>query len=547
MPLVSSDPNFNNSNPALNSAGSLTGVGAGLSSPGGGGWGGQGGTQKDDSGGPTTGGGISGGGERAEASGGISSSSAGANRSEQQHDQQSQRDASSDREHGGGGDRQASTTGGFAGRIGAIAAYGAGLGFGADARMKDQSRLDTGRPDSSRAFGFDMVGTGSRGIVDPLGTMHPVSSLDSLGIRDVNFSDPKMNAWKDIIGQGKTPAQAAGIVGSLFGESAFNPLAGDYATGTHLGYGQWGGSRLTNLEDFAGTEFTGPRGPGIEALSGPSPQAQTDFIREEMMGTKYPDFGARKLQSRMEANPDMTAEEAAQLHTSLYERPSKKEYAKSIDKRVAVANDIMAGFGTAPGYGTSSAAAFVDPMSAGGPARRSPINPPVSAPAPDPFADYQSNLTNEQYLGQFPTHNVMSVFGGNLTPARYTDAQAQTFANPIGGGLTAASEIPEPVQTGGQYRSALGALAPAETPQTKAIKDQLMGALNDRGPKTEKKATAPAAPKPASTVTTAPGPTPNTLEQNMQLVYGASGDPGDWYAIQRAKLEQELAALGVKI
>ena len=73
--------------------------------------------------------------------------------------------------------------------------------------------------------------------------------------------DVRASIYQGLVGRGLKPFQAMGVLYSLNGESAgFNPNAvGD--SGISHGFGQWNGSRFTNLENTAkgmGTTWNDP-------------------------------------------------------------------------------------------------------------------------------------------------------------------------------------------------------------------------------------------------------------------------------------------------
>ena len=118
---------------------------------------------------------------------------------------------------------------------------------------------------------------------------------------------------------GLQPHQIAGVLGSLSLESFenLNPLAHNKQTNA-FGIAQWLGDRLTGLKDFGksiGRDFK-------------NEDVQIDYLIHEIQNNNYE---KRVLPLLKKAK---TVEEATQIWTKIYERPSPKEIAKTMSSRI---------------------------------------------------------------------------------------------------------------------------------------------------------------------------------------------------------------------
>lgn len=126
------------------------------------------------------------------------------------------------------------------------------------------------------------------------------------------------------ISQGWTPAQASGIVGSLVQESDVDPTIQNPKSGAY-GIGQWLGGRVANFRKWSGHD-----------LQGSSLQEQLAFMQYELTKGGEQDAGRQLRAAR-------TAQEAAALHATAYERPGAAE--ANIGQRQAYAAALLAGAG----------------------------------------------------------------------------------------------------------------------------------------------------------------------------------------------------------
>lgn len=126
------------------------------------------------------------------------------------------------------------------------------------------------------------------------------------------------------ISQGWSPAQAAGIAGSLTQESHLDPTARNPASGA-LGIGQWLGSRVGDFRKFAGH--------GLEESTF---EEQLAFMQYELTKGKEQAAG-RALRAAL------TPAQAAAIHSSMYERPGAAE--ANIANRRAYANILYSTIG----------------------------------------------------------------------------------------------------------------------------------------------------------------------------------------------------------
>jgi hypothetical protein len=125
---------------------------------------------------------------------------------------------------------------------------------------------------------------------------------------------------------GYTKEQAAGIVGSLMQESNLNPGAVNPSSGAQ-GIGQWLGSRKKDFESFSGT-----------SLSGSTLEQQTAFMINELKNKE------RRAGSMISGA--QTPEQAALFHSKFYERPGAAE--ANNGKRMANAQQVYSMIDKAP-------------------------------------------------------------------------------------------------------------------------------------------------------------------------------------------------------
>ena len=142
-------------------------------------------------------------------------------------------------------------------------------------------------------------------------TQEPVNQTEKKGVA-FKLSDK----LKSI---GLQPHQIAGVLGSLSLESFenLNPLAHNKQTNA-FGIAQWLGDRLTGLKDFGksiGRDFK-------------NEDVQIDYLIHEIQNNNYE---KRVLPLLKKAK---TVEEATQIWTKIYERPSPKEIAKTMSSRI---------------------------------------------------------------------------------------------------------------------------------------------------------------------------------------------------------------------
>ena len=118
---------------------------------------------------------------------------------------------------------------------------------------------------------------------------------------------------------GLQPHQIAGVLGSLSLESFenINPLAHNKESNA-FGIAQWLGDRLTGLKEFGKS-----RGRDFK-----NEDIQIDYLIHEIQNNNYE---KRVLPLLKKAK---TVEEATQIWTKIYERPSPKEIAKTMSSRI---------------------------------------------------------------------------------------------------------------------------------------------------------------------------------------------------------------------
>ena len=156
----------------------------------------------------------------------------------------------------------------------------------------------------------------------------PINIVESPTIKStppeepVNETEKKGVAFKlsdKLKSIGLQPHQIAGVLGSLSLESFenLNPLAHNKQTNA-FGIAQWLGDRLTGLKDFGksiGRDFK-------------NEDVQIDYLIHEIQNNNYE---KRVLPLLKKAK---TVEEATQIWTKIYERPSPKEVAKTMSSRI---------------------------------------------------------------------------------------------------------------------------------------------------------------------------------------------------------------------
>lgn len=139
------------------------------------------------------------------------------------------------------------------------------------------------------------------------------------------MEDKKKYAYNYLLNKGLTNIQAAAIVGNLQVESGFNTSAeGDkgYSGGSSRGIAQWREGRLSNLKNFAGSQWT-------------SLDKQLDFVLHELNTSEKGAFDKLK-----EAK---TVEQATEAFTRGYERPNMSQ--AHLGKRISHALSLA---GVAP-------------------------------------------------------------------------------------------------------------------------------------------------------------------------------------------------------
>ncbi|KAA1013033.1 hypothetical protein FVF58_09590 [Paraburkholderia panacisoli] len=221
------------------------------------------------------------------------------------------------------------------GGLGAIALSGPGalvalVGLSAAAEKMRQSAFDKAIPKgpSHDQYVAEAV---AGGAVTPNVSQPPPGGFGKLGAWLKNsFGNSEAGRQKQamdyFLSQGWTPAQAAGIVGSLTQESGVDSTSRNKSSGAY-GIGQWLGGRVQDFKKWSGHD-----------LQGSSFQDQLGFMQYEL--TKGNEQGAgRRLRAAR------TAEEAAAIHSQYYERPGTAE--ANIANRQAYARVLYAGVGQA--------------------------------------------------------------------------------------------------------------------------------------------------------------------------------------------------------
>ena len=157
---------------------------------------------------------------------------------------------------------------------------------------------------------------------------NPINTVESPTIKStppeepVNETEKKGVAFKlsdKLKSIGLQPHQIAGVLGSLSLESFenLNPLAHNKQTNA-FGIAQWLGDRLTGLKDFGksiGRDFK-------------NEDVQIDYLIHEIQNNNYEKRVLPLLKK------SKTVEEATQIWTKVYERPSPREIAKTMSSRI---------------------------------------------------------------------------------------------------------------------------------------------------------------------------------------------------------------------
>lgn len=125
--------------------------------------------------------------------------------------------------------------------------------------------------------------------------------------------------WNELAGYGLDKNVVAGIMGNLQQESSLNP---NEAGG---GLAQWGGSRLTALNQYA----------AMHGLSPNSIKAQVGYLMKELQSGSE-GITPAKLNG-------MSAAQVAQLFSDKFERPAA--WAADNDKRQNYANQFLSKYG----------------------------------------------------------------------------------------------------------------------------------------------------------------------------------------------------------
>lgn len=133
-----------------------------------------------------------------------------------------------------------------------------------------------------------------------------------------NTSGNQKIAYDFFVSKGLKPHQAAGIVGNLMGESNLNYTAVN-PTSKAYGIAQWLGDRKKKLFSKYGNK--------------PTLEQQLEFVWEELNTTEK-----SSLNGLLKAN---SIESATNNFMQMFERPSKKEQAQSINKRIKFAKSLL--------------------------------------------------------------------------------------------------------------------------------------------------------------------------------------------------------------
>ena len=134
-----------------------------------------------------------------------------------------------------------------------------------------------------------------------------------------NNTGNKKKAMDFFMSKGLPAHQAAGIVGNLMGESNLNHAAVNKSSGAY-GIAQWLGSRKTALFNKYGKN--------------PTFEQQLDFLWDELQNSEKRAFNSLKSAKTLEAATDS--------FMRTFERPSEKEMAESITRRIKYAQSTLA-------------------------------------------------------------------------------------------------------------------------------------------------------------------------------------------------------------
>ena len=185
-----------------------------------------------------------------------------------------------------------------------------------------------------REGGFKKMGEGLKdffanlagGIASLFGGAANAATLDQnyLGGGDFSGSSGQDQAMNYFMSQGMSKEQAAGIVGNLMQESGagLDPKANN---GTHRGIAQWDANRWAGFEKFA-------KQKGLDVNTR---EAQLQWIMEEMR-TGSGGLGIKRFKQTK------TAEEAAALFLTDYERSGEKPGQHGYDNRLKNARALAA-------------------------------------------------------------------------------------------------------------------------------------------------------------------------------------------------------------
>lgn len=133
-----------------------------------------------------------------------------------------------------------------------------------------------------------------------------------------NLKGNQKIAYDFFISKGLYPHQAAGIVGNLIGESELNHQAVNPSSKA-FGIAQWLGDRKKKLFNKYGNN--------------PTLEQQLDFIWEELNTSEKRAFD-KLLQTQ-------SVEEATNSFMKHFERPSQREMAQSINKRIKFSRSLL--------------------------------------------------------------------------------------------------------------------------------------------------------------------------------------------------------------
>ena len=149
--------------------------------------------------------------------------------------------------------------------------------------------------------------------------MQEIQPSNAESTMSVNTTGNKKKAMEFFQNKGLKPHQAAGIVGNLLGESNLNHTAVNKSSGAY-GLAQWLGPRKTALFNKYGKN--------------PTFDQQLEFLWDELQGSENASLKALMATSTYEAATDSFMRN--------FERPSKKEMADSINRRIKYAKSLLA-------------------------------------------------------------------------------------------------------------------------------------------------------------------------------------------------------------